>query len=94
MSARPCKGCPEEAGIPPKPWRLRRVLLDETMLLRLVTGETLIVEHKPLPADSKVVFKRQNGTDVELYVQSAEFSEATCCFFSLPAMRVNYSTGE
>jgi hypothetical protein len=79
--------------LPPGPWRARKVALDGNMLLRFISGETLIVEHVPMPQDAVVIGSFQNGIETVLYVESETF-DLCKCLCNMPTKRINYSTGD
>lgn len=78
--------------MPKGPWRAIKVALDESLLLRFISGESVIVEHFAFPQDASVINCRQNGTDTELFVQSETYDLCTC-LCTMPLKRINYSTG-
>lgn len=93
MCKEPCGPCEEKKRPGFLPGKVRRVALDDTLLLALVSGESVIVEHVALPPDAKIVHKRENGVDVELFIASETYELRSCCVGKIPLKRVNYTTG-
>ena len=83
---------PRPKYLPKGPWKIRRFALDESLILRMISGESLIIEHVALPQDATVLGSFQNGTATEVYVQSETYDLCTC-LCRLPTKRINYSTG-
>jgi len=82
----------KQKDMPPGPWKAIKVALNSEMLFRVVTGQTVIIDHKALPADAHLMAVRQNGVEAVLIVGSDTYEQRTC-LCTMPTLRINYSTG-
>jgi hypothetical protein len=87
-----CAGKCKEAMAGPNA-RIRKVILDNDLLLKFISGETVIVEHFPIPAGARVVESWNNGSQSEYLIQHDTYDIVSCCQRAMGGRRVNYSTG-
>ena len=74
------------------PRRIRKVAFDGGLLLRIASGESVVIDHPVIPQDADVVGCALNGVEVELFVESQTY-EMCNCVCRMPKQRVNYTTG-